>query len=204
MKKNENKVTEAFTELMIKKLQTIQADWKQPWVNIGFTGMPRNINGRHYNGMNSLMLMMLREEQGYQTPVFMTFRQAKANGWDVKKGEKGFPVELWRQIYKDENGKKISYEEFSNLSESEQQKCTSYPVNMTYIVFNAQQTRMPEVAPEKYQENFFRHLSLIRILQKYIRMGQMPSYMFKREICCVWTAAADLVSEFRIQAVFLS
>lgn len=152
MKKNENKVTEAFTELMIKKLQTIQADWKQPWVNIGFTGMPRNINGRHYNGMNSLMLMMLREEQGYQTPVFMTFRQAKANGWDVKKGEKGFPVELWRQIYKDENGKKISYEEFSNLSESEQQKCTSYPVNMTYIVFNAQQTRMPEVAPEKYQE----------------------------------------------------
>ena len=27
--------------------------------------------------LNSLMLMMLREKAGYQTPVFMTFQQAK-------------------------------------------------------------------------------------------------------------------------------
>jgi len=152
MKKTENKVTQAFAELMIEKIKQFQGNWKKPWVSPGFTGMPQNINGRHYNGINSLMLMFHREKKGYRTPIFMTFHQAKAAGWEVKKGETGFPVELWRQVYKDENGKKLTFEEFNNLSEDEQKRCTSYPIGMTYIVFNVEQTRMPELAPDKFQK----------------------------------------------------
>lgn len=152
MKKKEDKIANAFAELMIQKINEIEADWHKPWVSAGYMGMPRNINGRHYNGMNSLMLMMLREKQGYKTPVFMTFQQAKTNGWDVKKGETGFPVELWRMIYKDEQGKKLTFDEYNNLSEDEQKRCKTYPVGMTYIVFNAEQTRMPELAPDKWQQ----------------------------------------------------
>ena len=151
-KEKEDKIAKAFAELMIQKISEIQTDWHKPWVSAGFMGMPRNINGRHYNGMNSLMLMMLREKQGYKTPVFMTFQQAKTNGWDVKKGEAGFPVELWRMIYKDEQGKKLTFDEYNSLSEDEKNRCKTYPVNMTYIVFNAEQTRMPELAPEKWQQ----------------------------------------------------
>lgn len=154
---NESKVTEAFASLMIEKIKSMQVDWKKPWIMPGFTGMPQNISGREYNGINSLMLMMLREKAGYQTPVFMTFQQAKQNGWDVKKGEKGFPVELWRQVIKDKDNKKISFEDFKNLSEDEQALCKRYPLVKTYIVFNVEQTRLPELEPEKWQQMLDRY-----------------------------------------------
>ena len=47
-----------FTELMIDKIQTLQGDWKKPWFTPGTTQPPQNLSGRHYNGGNSLMLMM--------------------------------------------------------------------------------------------------------------------------------------------------
>lgn len=152
MKKTDDKMAEAFAELMIKKIGELEVDWKKPWVNIGGMGLPQNISGRNYNGINSFMLMMIREMMGYQTPVFMTFQQAKKEGWEIKKGEKGVPVELWRQVYRDEHGKKLTYEEYNELSDDEKQKCKSYPVSKVYTVFNADQTRMAEVSPERWQK----------------------------------------------------
>lgn len=152
MKKTDDKMAEAFAELMIKKISELEVDWKKPWVNIGGMGLPQNISGRQYNGINSFMLMMIREMIGYQLPVFMTFQQAKKEGWEIKKGEKGVPVELWRQVYRDENGKKLTYEEYKELSDDEKQKCKSYPVSKVYTVFNAEQTRMAEVDPDRWQK----------------------------------------------------
>lgn len=152
MKKSEQKVAEAFTELMIERIKEMQVDWQKPWVNVGFTGMPQNINGRHYNGMNSLMLMLLRQKEGYRTPVFMTFQQAKKNGWDVKKGEKGFPVELWSHNIKDKDGHTLTNEEYNNLSEAEKAECKSFFVNRMWVVFNVEQTMLPEKEPEKWQK----------------------------------------------------
>ena len=147
-----DRVAEAFASLMIDKILSIQLDWKKPWVTPGFTGMPQNITGRHYNGINALMLMLLREKEGYKTPVFMTFQQAKAAGYDVKKGAAGYPVEFWRPVFKDETGRRLTYEEYDDLSDEQKKRCTSYPVSRVHIVFNAEQTRMPEVAPERWQE----------------------------------------------------
>ena len=152
MKKTDEKMAEAFAELMIKKISELEVDWKKPWVNIGGMGLPQNISGRQYNGINSFMLMMIREMMGYQLPVFMTFQQAKKEGWEIKKGEKGVPVELWRQVYRDENGKKLTYEEYNELSDDEKQRCKSYPVSKVYTVFNAEQTRMAEVDPDRWQK----------------------------------------------------
>ena len=152
MKKTEDKIAGAFAELMIEKIKEIQVDWEKPWVNTGYTGAPRNINNRHYNGVNALMLMLYREKEGFKTPVFMTFRQAKDKGWDIKKGAKGFPVEHWSPIIKNENGKRITQEEFDNLSPEEQEKCNKKFFSKVYIVFNVEQTRLPEVSPEKWQK----------------------------------------------------
>lgn len=147
-----DRVAEAFASLMIDKIKALQLDWKKPWVTPGFTGMPQNITGRHYNGINALMLMLLREKEGYKTPVFMTFQQAKGAGYDVKKGAAGYPVEFWRPVFKDENGRRLTYEEYDDLSDEQKKRCTSYPVSRVHIVFNAEQTRMPEVDPERWQK----------------------------------------------------
>lgn len=55
----EDRALDKFAELMIEKLETIQSDWKKPWFTQGVTtSLPKNLSGREYNGMNSLMLMM--------------------------------------------------------------------------------------------------------------------------------------------------
>ena len=62
-----------FTDLMIERLEKIaKSDWKMPWVTDISSELPCNYNGRPYNGMNSLMLMLLNENQGYKLPVYLT------------------------------------------------------------------------------------------------------------------------------------
>ena len=65
-----DKAMERFTELLIDKIKTLQGDWKKPWFTPGLTQPPQNLSGRHYNGGNSLMLMMQAEKMGYEIPVW--------------------------------------------------------------------------------------------------------------------------------------
>ena len=53
-----------FAEMMIEKIESIQEDWKKPWLTEGTMRWPRNLSGRHYNGMNSWMLLMHCEKSG--------------------------------------------------------------------------------------------------------------------------------------------
>lgn len=90
---------------MIEKIQSIDKDWKKPWFTDGALQWPKNLNGRDYNGMNALMLLLQCEKQGWQIPCFCTFdcvqrlnntEKKDANGEtlprvSVLKGEKSFP-----------------------------------------------------------------------------------------------------------------
>lgn len=51
----EDRALEKFTELVIDKLQDLQVDWQKPWFTESALAVPRNLNGRQYNGMNSVM-----------------------------------------------------------------------------------------------------------------------------------------------------
>ena len=65
-----------------------------PWVNHGKGSgggiMPINAaTYRYYSGINVLILSATRDEHGYPTGEWMTFKQAQAKGGCVGKGEKG-------------------------------------------------------------------------------------------------------------------
>ena len=47
---------------------------------------------RYYSGINVLILWAEREEKGYPTPEWMTFKQSCNNGGRIRKGEKGTHV----------------------------------------------------------------------------------------------------------------
>ena len=49
----EDRALDTFAELMIDRIQTIDQDWKKPWLEKGGFVMPRNLSGRAYNGMNT-------------------------------------------------------------------------------------------------------------------------------------------------------
>ena len=145
-----DKALQRFAELMIEKIQQVENNWQKPWFSTKGVGLPQNISGRNYNGVNSFMLFLLAEKQQYSMPVYMTFMQAKEKGVSVLKGEHSFPVVYWNFNVKDKNGKKIAMDQYQNLSKDEQADCKVIPFMKMYNVFNVSQTNLKEINPELY------------------------------------------------------
>lgn len=149
----EDKNITVFAEMMIRKMESMALDWKQPWLNCTAAALPENLNGRAYGGWNSLMLLMLQEEKKYTTPVYMTFKQAMEEGVSVKKGETSFPVHFWNFSVKDrESGERISIDDYRKLSDSEKERYKVVPFIKYFNVFNVEQTTLPEVKPERWEK----------------------------------------------------
>lgn len=146
-----DKSLQKFADLMIKKIEEVSDDWKKPWFTTVGHGLPQNVEGRIYNGMNSFMLYLHCDEVKYKTPVFMTFAQAKEKGVNVLKGEKSFPVVYWNFSVKDSHGNKITIDEYKSLSKEDQKEYTVSPYLKSYLVFNVDQTNYAEVHPEKWE-----------------------------------------------------
>lgn len=142
-----------FADMMVKIIETAKANnWKKGWmgVNGSVQGLPQNISGRTYSGGNSFFLMFNTAEQGYKTPVYMTFLQAKDQNLQVKPGEKSVPVFKWGLSIKDEDGNKISEEVYNTMSKEERSKLVVRPFPRVFSVFNIDQTNLEEVNKKKY------------------------------------------------------
>lgn len=68
--------------------------WRKPWN--GGAEAPRSIHGRAYRGINALLLGWHRMEHEYSSPYWTTYQQAKKAGGNVRRGEKGTRVVLWK------------------------------------------------------------------------------------------------------------
>ena len=165
------------TDAMVAALEQGKIPWAKPWKNLD-QGLPRNLqSGKQYNGGNRMLLLFSMIERGYSDPRFSTFQQIKAEGGAVNKGEKGIPVELWKDqkfwerndVSVTQNGQRVRV-----LSEARGQVETSAGtvpkealrvehkgqsmawnearkldsvVGKTYTVFNVQQTTGLQLAP---------------------------------------------------------
>ena len=173
-KSSEDRALDRFTDMLIEKIQTLQGDWKKPWFTENSTQWPKNLSGREYNGMNSLLLMMHAEKEGYKLPVWATFdRIAGLNytqGKDgrtpavdkdgeklpvvsINKGEKSFPVFITVFTVVDpETKEKIKYDDYKQMSEEERAKYKVYPKLQVYNVFNVAQTNLQEARPDLWKK----------------------------------------------------
>ena len=99
-------VYEVVTERIIAMLEAGTVPWQKPWKVS--TGLPRNfVSKKPYRGMNVLLLHAM----SYESPFWLTFRQAKELGGSIKKCEKSCPVIFGkRQETEDEiTGEKSHY-----------------------------------------------------------------------------------------------
>lgn len=83
------KVYEVISDMILAALDKGTIPWRKPW-KCG--GAPRNlITGKHYRGINIFLTAM----QGYASPYWLTFNEARERGGQVRKGEQGTPVIFW-------------------------------------------------------------------------------------------------------------
>lgn len=142
-----------FADMIIEKMKNIEADWKRPWINTKVKARPQNISGRAYGGANIFLLMILQEMAGFQLPIYMTFPQAIAEGVNVRKGEKGFPIPYYQlTIRNKETGDKITIEEYEKLSQEEKSEYYIKSFTKYFTVFNVDQTNFAEVKKEKWDQ----------------------------------------------------
>lgn len=142
-----------FAEMMSNIITKAKSkNWTQGWLGVKGTilGLPQNITGRTYSGGNSFFLMADTSEKGYNTPVYMTFKQAKDRNLHVNAGEKSVPIFKWGLSIKDENGKTVSEEDYNAMTKEERDKFSVRPYPKVYHVFNIDQTNLSEVNKKKY------------------------------------------------------
>ena len=120
-----------LVEKIIENMENGDIIFKKGW-DVSLLRPQNPVSEVMYLGGNRLKLMNEAIENNYKDPRWVTFAQAKANGWNVKKGEKGTRCEKW--IFtktvkeKDENG---------NITEKEEKLDKPFPTYFT--VFNAEQ-----------------------------------------------------------------
>lgn len=119
------------TDAILAKLEQGVAPWVRPWnvdgCNVGAT--PVNaVSHRPYNGVNVILLWMAADAKGYKSSEWLTYRQAQGLGGNVRAGERGTMVTLWKPIFvNDEN---------APAGESRKKKIL---LLRSYVVFNREQ-----------------------------------------------------------------
>ena len=147
------KAIDRFAQMMVTRLEEMKGQqWEKGWIDGGgrTQGLPQNLSGRRYSGHNDFFLQLHTAINGYEAPVYATYKQIRDAGATVNKGEKAMPVIYWNISHKDENGQKISDEAFDAMTKAEQAKVKTIPIMMGYYVWNLQQTNYAEVKPEQY------------------------------------------------------
>lgn len=206
-----------FAEMLIKRMEEMQKDWHKGWIGGGsMFGLPQNISGRTYEGSNAFLLFLHTAEKGYKAPVYMTHGQIHKEGAIVQKGEKAVPVFKWGFSIKDKDGKKVTEEEFNNMTDDEKKECKRRPFLRIYPEFNIDQTNMSEVNKEKYDavvsqfrktdaptitDGMYVNKAIDRMMEKQEWVCKIQ--YDKEEQCAYYSPAKDIVvlptkAQFRI------
>lgn len=150
-----------ITDIIIKKLESGCIPWKQPWKS----SAENLVSHKGYNGINVLLTC----SQGFSSPYWLTFKQAKDYGGNVKKGEHGTPIIFWNWLKKNEKDPETN-EEFEK----------SIPFLRYYTVFNSDQCELPEgIVPKINDVSGFNPID--KCEQIVLNMPKVPEIKFEQD-----------------------
>lgn len=111
--------------------------WQKPWSGSGMT-MPLRACGKPYQGVNVVSLWVSAMAQGFASPYWLTFKQARDLGGNVTKGQKSTTVCYYSTFDKKTEG------DAGSEDEGETKRIAFLK---SYAVFNAEQC---ENLPEEF------------------------------------------------------
>lgn len=163
-KKPKRDLYQEVTEKIISALEAGTTPWQRPWTALAEFGMPHNgITGRHYNGINTVLLFLEAQARGFTDSRFMTFKQLSEAGFRVRKGVKSMPVYFFKKLEVQERD-----------PDTGDSKTRGIPYLTEYRVFNAQDIEgMPPLAAATANH----HWEPIDVMEKLVkRLGVEVQY----------------------------
>ncbi|MBT1427680.1 DUF1738 domain-containing protein [Dickeya dianthicola] len=123
--KNRTDIYQAVTDSIIAALEAGVKPWSCPWQRVpGMSGLPSNYaTGAAYSGMNIMLLWSCASEQGFNDSRWMTYKQAQAEGGQVRKGEHGTTAIFYTTLEKENDDGETDF----------------IPMLKTFTVFNVEQ-----------------------------------------------------------------
>ncbi len=197
---------EKYAELFTNALANMeQAKWMKPWVQ-PHNGVACNLyrKDKPYRGINDFLLNLLVELSGWNTPYFVTMKQMddeklKYSGLSLNKlepkfdkdgmpmfdkegnlryrCEQSFPVFKYLPSVKDKDGRKITLDEYDELTDEEKKECKKWFNIRVYPVWNIDQTNFAEAYPDAYKalsavpEHEYAEMERDEVLERMITMG---------------------------------
>ena len=130
---NANDVLQNTAVQLVELMNKNGTDWVRKWV----ANFPKNVSGREYNGINSLILGM----HDYKHKIYLTYLQTKKEGGTVVSGDK----HLIRN-------KKALFFNIGNKKDEEDDVIKSWAFWRVYTVFNIDETTLKTDAPDYYKK----------------------------------------------------
>ncbi len=98
------------TDTIIRQLEAGTVPWHRPWHGDGYQlpGMPLNFsNGKHYRGINVVLLWCTSLERKYSSSEWGTFKQWQGQKERIRKGEKSTMIVYYDMIQKEVEGETV-------------------------------------------------------------------------------------------------
>lgn len=140
------------TARVLAALERGTAPWRRPW-SVAGGQMPRNATtGAPYRGINAFHLLWA----GFESPWWMTFKQARALDACVRRGERGTTAVIWRRSRKRLTAGEADERRARGDRVHVDEDGSSYielVVARTFVVFNAEQvdgldpSLLPQIEP---------------------------------------------------------
>lgn len=125
------------------------------WLNATGRTAPRFYpKGPEVSPFNALMLCMHADRGGYKTARYLSFNEARKYGEAVLQGEKGVPFHWYnweKYVNRNNPDDTMSREDFLQLDKEERKQYKGVRNREIRILFNVDQTTMPDAAPETYR-----------------------------------------------------
>lgn len=122
---NRTDIYQTVTDSIISALEAGVKPWSCPWQRVdGMSGLPSNYaTGVAYSGMNIMLLWCSASKQGFSDSRWMTYKQAQAEGGQVRKGEHGTTAIFYTMLERENDEGETDY----------------IPMLKTFTVFNVEQ-----------------------------------------------------------------
>ncbi len=132
------------TDQLIAAIEAGAGDWKMPWHHTGAPVMrPTSVAGRRYSGINRLVLWATADACGYASGTWATYQQWRSIDAQVRKGESGTHVILWKKIDRQDGATPIG-----NTGDGEGDSRARFFAR-SFVVFNRDQVDGAEDTPDK-------------------------------------------------------